>query len=129
MFYYLSGTLAVIDLNAVVIDCGGVGFTVNTTTTTISKLKLGEKALLYTHCSIREDAFDIFGFYTKQELETFRLLVGVNGVGPKAALAILSTVTPDGLSMGGGDPERKGFDRRTGRGQEARPAHSAGAEG
>ena len=99
MFYYLSGTVAIIDLNAVVIDCGGVGFTVNTTTTTISKLKIGEKALLYTHCSIREDAFDIFGFYTKGELETFRLLVGVNGVGPKAALAILSTVTPDGLSM------------------------------
>lgn len=99
MFYYLSGTVALIDLNAVVIDCGGVGFTVNTTTTTISKLKIGEKALLYTHCSIREDAFDIFGFYAKSELETFRLLVSVNGVGPKAALAILSTVTPDGLSM------------------------------
>lgn len=99
MFYYLSGTVAVIDLNAVVIDCGGVGFSVNTTTTTISKLKIGERALLYTHCSIREDAFDIFGFVSKGELETFRLLVGVNGVGPKAALAILSTVTPDGLSM------------------------------
>lgn len=99
MFYYLSGTIAVIELGAVVVDCGGVGFTVNTTTTTISKLRVGEKALLYTHCSIREDAFDIYGFASKRELETFRLLVGVNGVGPKAALAILSTVTPDGLTM------------------------------
>ena len=99
MFYYLSGTVAVIDLGLVVIDCGGVGFTVNTTTTTVSKLKIGEKALLYTHCSIREDAFDIYGFATKREMETFRLLVAVNGVGPKAALAILSTVTPDGLHM------------------------------
>lgn len=99
MFYYLSGKVAVIDLGVVVIDCGGVGFTVNTTATTISKLKTGEPALLYTHCSIREDAFDIYGFSTKRELETFRLLIAVNGVGPKAALAILSTVTPDGLNM------------------------------
>lgn len=99
MFYYLSGTVAVIGLGTVVIDCGGVGFSVSSTTTTISKLKTGEKALLYTHCSIREDAFDIYGFATKRELETFRLLVAVNGVGPKAALAILSAVTPDGLSM------------------------------
>ena len=99
MFYYLNGTVAVIDLGIVVIDCGGVGFTVNTTATTMAKLKIGEKALLYTHCSIREDAFDIFGFATRLELETFRLLVAVNGVGPKAALAILSTVTPDGLTM------------------------------
>jgi Holliday junction DNA helicase RuvA len=99
MFYYLNGTVAVIDLGQVVLDCGGVGFLVSTTTTTISKLKLGEKSLLYTHCVIREDAFDIYGFATRRELETFRLLVGVNGVGPKAALGILSTVTPDGLSM------------------------------
>lgn len=99
MFYYLRGEVAVIDLGVVVIDCGGVGFTVNTTTTTMSRLKIGEKALLYTHCNLREDAFDIYGFATKRELETFKLLVAVNGVGPKAALAILSTVNPDGLSM------------------------------
>ena len=98
MFYYLNGVVAHMAPFLAVIDCGGVGFTVNTTTTTISKLKIGEKALLYTHCSIREDAFDIFGFYTKGELETFRLLVGVNGVGPKAALSILSATTPEGLA-------------------------------
>jgi Holliday junction DNA helicase RuvA len=83
----------------VVLDCGGVGFLVNTTTTTMAKLKIGEKAQLFTHCAIREDAFDIYGFATKRELDTFRLLIGVSGVGPKAALAILSTVTPDGLTM------------------------------
>ncbi len=99
MFYYLRGPVALIDLGLVVIDCGGVGFTVNTTTATISKLKIGEEARLYTHCSIREDAFDIFGFATKLELDTFKLLIGINGVGPKAALAILSSVTPDGLQM------------------------------
>ena len=99
MFYYLNGTVAIIDLGLVVLECGGVGFSVNTTTTTMAKLKLGESCRLYTHCAIREDAFDIYGFATKRELDTFRFLIGVNGVGPKAALAILSTVTPDGLNM------------------------------
>ena len=99
MFYYLHGTVALIDLGVVVLECGGVGFSVNTTTTTMAKLKLGEFCRLYTHCAIREDAFDIYGFATKRELDTFRFLIGVNGVGPKAALAILSTVTPDGLNM------------------------------
>lgn len=99
MFYYLKGVVALIELNLAVVDCGGVGFSVNTTTTTLAKLKLGETATLYTHCVIREDAFDIYGFSTKRELEVFRMLVGVNGVGPKAALAILSTVNPDGLHM------------------------------
>lgn len=99
MFYYLRGEVALLELNLVVMDCGGVGFSVNTTTNTISKLKVGEQARLFTHCSIREDAFDIYGFATKTELEVYRLLISVTGVGPKAALAILSAVTPDGLKM------------------------------
>ena len=99
MFYYLWGEVALIDLNLVVLDCGGVGFSVNTTTNTISRLKIGNRERLYTYCSIREDAFDIYGFYTKSELDAFKQLVSVTGVGPKAALAILSSVTPDGLRM------------------------------
>lgn len=99
MFYYLRGQVALIELNLVVLDCGGVGFSVNTTTNTISRLHVGEEARLFTHCAIREDAFDIYGFAQKQELETFKLLISVTGVGPKAALAILSSVTPDGLQM------------------------------
>ena len=99
MFYYLNGTVAVIEVGTVVLDCGGVGFLVSTTSNTISRLKTGAEARLFTHCAIREDAFDIYGFFTKRELDTFRLLIGVGGVGPKAALAILSTVTPDGLHM------------------------------
>lgn len=99
MFYYLRGEVALIELNLVVMDCGGVGFSVNTTTNTISRLKVGEQARLFTHCSIREDAFDIYGFATKAELDVYRLLISVTGVGPKAALAILSAVTPDGLKM------------------------------
>lgn len=99
MFYYLRGQVALIELNLVVLDCGGVGFSVNTTTNTISRLRVGEDARLYTYCAIREDAFDIYGFAAKQELEAFKRLVSVTGVGPKAALAILSSVTPEGLQM------------------------------
>ena len=99
MFYYLRGPVALIDLGLVVIDCGGVGFAVNTTTATMAKLKIGGEARLYTHCAIREDAFDIYGFATKLELDTFKLLIGINGVGAKAALSLLSSVNPDGLQM------------------------------
>ena len=99
MFYYLRGEVSLIDLNLIVLDCGGVGFSVNTSTNTISRVKLGETVRLYTYCSIREDAFDIYGFSSKSELETYKLLISVTGVGPKAALAILSSVTPDGLQM------------------------------
>jgi Holliday junction DNA helicase RuvA len=99
LFYYLRGEVAVIDLNLVVLDCGGVGFQVNTTTNTLSQLKVGQQAKLFTYCAIREDAFDIYGFSTRQELETYKLLTSITGVGPKAALGILSTVTPDGLQM------------------------------
>lgn len=99
MFYYLRGEVALIELNLVVVDCGGVGFSVNTTTNTISRLKVGEQVRLFTYCSIREDAFDIYGFATKGELEAYKRLISVTGVGPKAALAILSAVTPEGLQM------------------------------
>lgn len=99
MFYYLRGEVALIELNLVVLECGGVGFSVNTTTNTISRLKIGQTERLYTHCAIREDAFDIYGFYTKAEMEAFKMLISVTGVGPKAALGILSSVTPDGLRM------------------------------
>lgn len=99
MFYYLRGEVALIDLNLLVLDCGGVGFSVNTTTNTLFKVKIGEQAKLFTYCSIKEDAFDIFGFASRAELEAFKLLVSISGVGPKAALAILSAVTPDGLQM------------------------------
>jgi Holliday junction DNA helicase RuvA len=99
LFYYLRGEVAAIDLNLVVLDCGGVGFQVNTTTNTLAGLKVGQQAKLFTYCAIREDAFDIYGFSTRQELETYKLLTSITGVGPKAALGILSTVTPDGLQM------------------------------
>ena len=99
MFYYLNGTVAMMDAGRVVLDVGGVGFNVQTTSWSQGQMKTGAQCKLYTHCNIREDAFDIFGFTTREELRCFQQLVSVTGVGPKAALAILSTATPKGLTM------------------------------
>lgn len=99
MFYYLSGTVAEIEANLAVIDCGGVGYACATTNYTLSQLKRGEKAKLYTFLNVREDAVELYGFSSQSELHSFKLLLGVSGVGPKAALAILSANTPANLAM------------------------------
>ena len=99
MFYYLSGVVAEMEANLAVIDCGGVGYACATTNYTLSQLKKGERAKLYTYMNVREDAVDLFGFSSQSELHSFKLLLGVSGVGPKAALAILSTNTPANLAM------------------------------
>ena len=99
MFYYLNGTVAEMEANLAVIDCGGVGYACATTNYTLSQLKKGEKAKLYTYLNVREDAVELFGFASQSELHSFKLLLGVSGVGPKAALAILSTNTPANLAM------------------------------
>ena len=99
LFYYLDGTVAILDANLCVIDCGGVGFECATTRYTQAQLKVGQPVRLYTHCSIREDAVEIFGFATRDELRCFQQLVAVSGVGPKAALAILSVTTPDSFRL------------------------------
>ena len=99
MFYYLSGTVAHIEPYLAVIDCGGVGFACRTTSYTLSALKKGNKGKLFTYLNVREDAMELYGFATEQELNSFKLLIGVSGVGPKAALAILSVGTPEHLTM------------------------------
>ena len=99
MFYYVSGPVADIEPGLAVIDCGGVGYACATTNYTLSQLKKGERAKLYTYINVREDAVDLFGFSSQSELHSFKLLLGVSGVGPKAALAILSTNTPANLAM------------------------------
>ena len=99
MFYYLTGKIALLDANLAVVDCGGVGYACHTTNYTLSKLRVGQEQRLYTYCNIREDAFDIFGFSSREELRCFELLLGVTGVGPTAALAILSVVSPDGFTL------------------------------
>lgn len=99
MFYYLNGKITILDTNLAVVDCGGVGYGCHVTSFTQSQLRIGEEKRLYTYCNIQENAFDIFGFATREELRLFELLLGVTGVGPKAAVAILSVLTPDQLTL------------------------------
>ena len=99
MFYYLNGIVAHKEPYLAVIDCGGVGYACRTTAYTLSTLTVGEKAKVFTHVNVKEDAFDIYGFATTEELHLFQQLIGVSGVGPKAALAILSSSTPANLAM------------------------------
>ena len=99
MFYYLSGTVAHMEPYLVVMDCGGVGYACKTTSYTLSALKKGEKGRVYTHLNVREDAMELYGFATQEELSLFQQLISVSGVGPKAALSILSTNTPANLAL------------------------------
>ena len=97
MFYYLSGTVTHIEPYLAVIDCGGVGYACRTTSYTLSALKKGDKGKLFTHLNVREDAMELYGFATQEELNLFQQLISVSGVGPKAALSILalSIITGD----------------------------------
>lgn len=99
MFYYVSGTVAHVEPYLAVIDCGGVGYACRTTNQTLSRLTVGQKGKLFTHLYVREELFELYGFATEDELNCFRLLIGVSGVGPKAALSILSATTPERLAM------------------------------
>lgn len=90
MFSYLSGTVAEIGSSAVILDVGGVGFGCNASLQTLSRLTVGKMVKLYTHLNVREDALELFAFYDREELEMFRLLVSISGVGPRVALSILS---------------------------------------
>lgn len=99
MFYYLSGTVGHVEPYLAVIDCGGVGYACRTTTYTLSGIKKGDKAKLFTHLNVREDAMELYGFSTQEELNLFQQLISVSGVGPKAALSILSASTPANLAL------------------------------
>ena len=99
MFYYLDGTVAEILPYLAVIDCGGVGYACKTTNKTLASLKKGQRGKLYTYLNVGEGIFELSGFATQNELNSFKMLLGVSGVGPKAALAILSATTPESLAM------------------------------
>ena len=99
MYYYLEGTVTIIGQNLAVIDIGGAGYACMTTLHTLSHLETGKKTRLYTYCNVKEDAFDIYGFYDLSEKRCFEQLLGVSGVGPRAALSILSSATPESLAM------------------------------
>ena len=100
MFYSLTGKIIYKDEQTVAISCGGVGFKCFTTRNSLAKLSLQSgDVTVFTHLNVREDALDLFGFATNDELDAFKLLITVSGVGPKAALAILSELTPDAFAV------------------------------
>lgn len=99
MFYYVQGTVTHLAANLAVIDCGGVGYACRTTTNTIASLSMCKVYKLYTYLYVKEDIFELYGFASEGELNCFQMLIGVSGVGPKAALAILSYNSPEGLTM------------------------------
>ena len=99
MYYYVSGEVAHVEPYLAVIDCGGVGYACRTTTFTLSQIKKGDKAKLFTYLSVREDAMDLYGFASSEELKLFQQLISVSGVGPQAALRLLSAGPPAHLAL------------------------------
>ena len=99
MFYYVSGLVAHIEPSLAVIDCGGVGYACRTTSYTLGSIQQGKQAKLFTYLNVREDAMELFGFATTEELNLFQKLISVTGVGPKAALSILSANSPANLAL------------------------------
>lgn len=99
MLYYVSGKVALLEPGLAVIDCGGVGYGCRVTAYTAGQLKLNQPAKLYITESIREDAFDLYGFSSREEQRCYELLTTVNGVGPKAAMAILSSGGPQNFTL------------------------------
>ena len=99
MFYYLKGTVTYKAFDFMGVDVGGAGFKVYTSASTLEKASLNEEFTAYTYTHIREDIFDIYGFASPEELNTFQQLISVSGVGPKAAIAILSSMSTDKLAL------------------------------
>ena len=100
MFYSITGQVVYTDATSVAVSCGGVAFNCSATANTLKNIgTIGDTVTLYTYLNVREDALDMFGFYDKDELDCFKLLINVTGVGPKAALAILSQLTPNRLAV------------------------------
>ncbi len=101
MYYYLNGELAICDGGTCVVDCGGVGYKLTTSLITSQNLsnKLGQRVKLFTHLAVREDGVELFGFESSEERSCFNLLISVSGVGPKAAISILSMMSPDRFSL------------------------------
>ena len=99
MLYYVSGMVTILEPGLAVVECGGVGYGCRVTAYTAAQLKLNQPARLYITESIREDAFDLYGFISREEQRCFELLTSVNSVGPKAAMAILSAGGPQNLTL------------------------------
>ena len=100
MIYSVRGRLAAVEPNLAVVECAGVGYAVRTSSVTVSRLPaIGEEAMLYTYLHISENAAELFGFRDQNELSCFKMLISVTRVGPKAALSVLSSVTPERFAL------------------------------
>lgn len=99
MIYSVKGEFVAAEQNLAVVECSGVGYACRTTANTLAQLKLNTQVKLYTHMSVREDACELFGFADFSELNCFKMLISVSGVGPKAALSILSGMTPQAFAL------------------------------
>ncbi len=100
MIYSLRGKLILTDMNYAVVECAGVGYKCTATHKTLAQLPpLGQDVMLYTYMAVREDSVDLFGFYDKSELDFFKLIISVNGIGPKIGISILSDFTPEQLAF------------------------------
>ncbi len=115
MIYSLTGKLALKELNFAVIECAGVGYGCRTSYNTVSQIgETGSEVKLYTYMHVREDAVELFGFADLQELSCFKLLISVSGVGPKAAISILSDMTPEKFAFLVASGDSKGFTKTKG---------------
>ena len=99
MIYSVRGKLIHTTTSSAVVECAGVGYNCQTTINTLKQIKIGTEVTLYTYLNVREDAMELFGFASATELETFKTLISVSGVGPKAGLAILSQLSPEQVAM------------------------------
>ena len=120
MFYYLRGTLSVLRQGFAVLECGGVGFRLAISASTFASLSasLGKEAMLYTYLSVRENAMELCGFSSEEELELFEKLIDISGIGPKAALSILGVLTPADLIRACADGDYKAVARAPGVGNK-----------
>ncbi|MBQ8825580.1 MAG: Holliday junction branch migration protein RuvA [Oscillospiraceae bacterium] len=115
MIYSVRGKLIHKEPNLAVIECAGVGYACRTTLSTVSKLDgIGSEAFLYTYLHIREDAVELFGFADEKELNCFKMLISVSGVGPKAGIAILSDTTPERFALNVATGDYKAFTKTKG---------------
>lgn len=115
MFHYIKGTLTYSDASCAVVEASGVGYKMTISQTTYEALpSVNSNAKLYTHLSVREDGIEFFGFYSIEELNAFKMLIGVSGVGPKVALSILSLLSPEKLVFAISSEDQKALAKASG---------------
>ena len=118
MIDYIKGTIEDISAGGFTVETGGVGFHIESNAHSIGRVKLHDQVKVYTHMNVREDDMSLFGFLSKDEVNAFRLLIGVSGIGPKNALSILSELTVDELRLAVISEDTKAIARANGVGQK-----------